>query len=134
MMSNKLFTDLKTDEEKSAFFLSGRGYETGVIAPAIQNDVAMAYHRCSEYAKERVTTIQLSRAEYEALQKEVELWRGRCEFMATNYFRVASLDMGGRHTYTGLGRTVGRGYSFYEALDEKKAEADAAINNGEGGE
>jgi hypothetical protein len=82
-------------------------------------------------------TIQVSRAEYEALQKEVELWRGRCEFMATNYFRVASLDMGGRHTYTGLGRTVGRGYSFYEALDEKKAEADAAINmlaNGEGGE
>jgi hypothetical protein len=68
---------------------------------------------------------ELSRAEYEALQKEVELWRGRCEFMATNYFRVASLDMGGLHTYTGLGRTVGRGYSFYEALDEKKAEADA---------
>jgi hypothetical protein len=136
-MNNKLFSDLKTDEEKSAFFLSGRGYETGVIAPAIQNDVAMAYHRCSEYAKERATTIQVSRSEYEALQKEVELWRGRCEFMATNYFRVASLDMGGRHTYTGLGRTVGRGYSFYEALDEKKAEADAAINmlaNGEGGE
>lgn len=49
---NKLFSDLKTDEEKSNFFLSGRGYETGVIAPAIQNDVAMAYHRCAEYAKD----------------------------------------------------------------------------------
>lgn len=48
----KLFCDLKTDEEKSAFFLSGRGYETGVIALAIQNDVAMAYHRCAEYRKE----------------------------------------------------------------------------------
>ena len=49
---DKLFCDLKTDEEKSAFFLSGRGYETGVIAIAIQNDVAMAYHRCAEYKKE----------------------------------------------------------------------------------
>lgn len=48
----KLFCDLKTDEEKSNFFLSGRGYETGVIAHAIQNDVAMAYHRCAEYKKE----------------------------------------------------------------------------------
>lgn len=47
-----LFCDLKTDEEKCAFFLSGRGYETGVIAHAIQNDVAMAYHRCAEYKKE----------------------------------------------------------------------------------
>lgn len=47
-----LFCDLKTDEEKSAFFLSGRGYETGVIAQSIQNDVAMAYHRCAEYKKE----------------------------------------------------------------------------------
>ena len=49
---DKLFCDLKTDEEKAAFFLSGRGYETGVISQAIQNDVAMAYHRCVEYKKE----------------------------------------------------------------------------------
>ena len=49
---DKLFCDLKTDEEKAAFFLSGRGYETGVIAHSIQNDVAMAYHRCAEYQKE----------------------------------------------------------------------------------
>ena len=48
---SKLFCDLKTDEEKSNFFLSGKGYETGVIAAAIQNDVAMAYHRCAEYKK-----------------------------------------------------------------------------------
>ena len=47
MDGKKLFCDLNTDEEKSAFFLSGRGYETGVIAAAIQNDVAMAYHRCA---------------------------------------------------------------------------------------
>lgn len=47
-----LFCDCKTDEEKSNFFLSGRGYETGVIAHSIQNDVAMAYHRCAELKKE----------------------------------------------------------------------------------
>lgn len=56
-----LFCDLKTDEEKAKFFLSGRGYETGVIALSIQNDVAMTYHRCSEYRKE-----------VEALQAEIE--------------------------------------------------------------
>jgi hypothetical protein len=49
---NQLFCELKTDEEKAEFFLSGRGYETGVIAHSIQNDVAMAYHRCAEYKKE----------------------------------------------------------------------------------
>ena len=43
----KLFSDCKTDKEKSNFLLSGRGYETGVVAKSIQNDVAMAYHRLS---------------------------------------------------------------------------------------
>ena len=47
-----LFCDCKTDEEKSTFFLSGRAVETGVIAPAISNDVAMAYHRCAQFKKE----------------------------------------------------------------------------------
>src|SRR5690625_4630196 len=59
---NKLFGDLKTDEEKSNFFLSGRGYETGVIAAAMQNDVAMAYHRCAEYKKE-LAALQAARTE-----------------------------------------------------------------------
>lgn len=48
----RLFCDCKTDEEKSNFFLSGRAVETGVIAPAISNDVAMAYHRCAQFKKE----------------------------------------------------------------------------------
>jgi hypothetical protein len=54
-LGNKLFCDLKNDAEKANFFLSGRGYETGVIARAIQNDVAMTYHRCA------VATIELRR-------------------------------------------------------------------------
>lgn len=48
----RLFCDCKTDEEKSNFFLSGRAVESGVIAPALVNDVAMAYHRCAEFKKE----------------------------------------------------------------------------------
>ena len=48
----RLFCDCKTDEEKSNFFLSGMAVETGIIAPAISNDVAMAYHRCAQFKKE----------------------------------------------------------------------------------
>jgi len=51
-IAGPLFCDMKTDEDKANFFLSGRGYETGVIAKAIQNDVAMAYQRCANYAKQ----------------------------------------------------------------------------------
>lgn len=51
-ISQLLFADLKSDEEKSAFFLSGRAYETGVVASTIQNELAMAYHRIVELKKE----------------------------------------------------------------------------------
>ena len=44
-LTNALWCDLKTDEERSKWLLLGRGYETGVIASSIQNEVAMAYHR-----------------------------------------------------------------------------------------
>lgn len=62
----KLFCDCKTDEEKSSFFLSGRGVETGVIAPAISSDVAMAYHRCAEFKKE----LETLHAKVEAMEKQ----------------------------------------------------------------
>jgi hypothetical protein len=62
----KLFCDLKTDDEKANFFLSGRAHETGVISKAIQNDVAMAYQRCAGYQEEveqlRTVTITLQKA------------------------------------------------------------------------
>ena len=71
----RLFCDCKTDEEKSNFFLSGRAVETGVIAPAISNDVAMAYHRCAQLKKE----IELLRAKIEEMERQgpvavVESW------------------------------------------------------------
>ena len=78
----KLFCDCKTDAEKSAFFLSGRAVETGVIAAAISNDVAMAYHRCDEFKKEvaalqaksdtRKALINLLHAEIDALRAKIE--------------------------------------------------------------
>ena len=61
-----LFCDYKTDEEKSNFFLSGMAVETGVIAPAISNDVAMAYHRCAQFKKENDEL----RAKIEAMEKQ----------------------------------------------------------------
>lgn len=51
-MKTALWSDLKTDDERSAFFLSGRAYETGVVCHSIQNDLAMAYHRLAEMQKE----------------------------------------------------------------------------------
>lgn len=48
----QLFCDCKADVEKANFFLSGRAVETGIIASAISNDVAMAYHRCAEFQNE----------------------------------------------------------------------------------
>jgi len=62
----KLFCDCKTDEEKSAFFLSGRAFETGIIAASISNDVAMAYHRCAQFKKEN----DALRARIEAMEKQ----------------------------------------------------------------
>ena len=62
----RLFCDCKTDEEKSNFFLSGMAVETGIIAPAISNDVAMAYHRCAQFKKEN----DAMRAKIEAMEKQ----------------------------------------------------------------
>ena len=62
----RLFCDCKTDEEKSNFFLSGRAVETGVIAPAISNEVAMAYYRCAQLKKEN----DALQAKVEAMEKQ----------------------------------------------------------------
>ena len=62
----RLFCDCKTDEEKSNFFLSGMAVETGVIAPAISNEAAMAYHRCAQFKKENDEL----RAKVEQMEKQ----------------------------------------------------------------
>jgi len=68
-LADALFSDCKTDEEKSNFFLSGRGYETGVIALGIQNDVAIAYQRCVNYEKELRRLHEVNAALVEALRQ-----------------------------------------------------------------
>ena len=65
---SKLFCDCKTDEEKSNFFLSGQGVETGIIAPAISNEVAMAFHRCFEFEKQLAAVIAACKLKDAALQ------------------------------------------------------------------
>ena len=78
---SKLFCDCKTDEEKSNFFLSGQGVETGIIAPAISNEVAMAFHRCFEFEKQLATS-----------QKQMAMLRDALEHYTiggSNYSKMA---------------------------------------------
>ena len=49
-----LWTDLETDEERFDFLIAGRGFETGIIAKAIQHEVAMAFEFRAEIIKERM--------------------------------------------------------------------------------
>jgi hypothetical protein len=48
-----LWADCETDEERRDFLLSGRAVATGIIAPAIVNDVAMAFHFRAGIMEER---------------------------------------------------------------------------------
>ena len=42
-MKNKLWCDMTNDSERVTFLKSGRAVETGIIAPAIVEDVAEAF-------------------------------------------------------------------------------------------
>lgn len=44
---NKLWSDLNTDLERSEFIECGRANETGIIAKALEPDLAEAYRKCS---------------------------------------------------------------------------------------
>jgi len=49
-----LWADCETDEERVNFLISGRGFETGIMAKAVQHEVAMAFQFRSEIIKERM--------------------------------------------------------------------------------
>ena len=49
-----LWTDLETDEERVNFLIAGRGFETGIMAKAIQHEVAMAFQFRAEIIKEKM--------------------------------------------------------------------------------
>lgn len=42
-MKNRLWCDLKTDQERAEFLRSGRAWETGIIAESIAGEVADAF-------------------------------------------------------------------------------------------
>lgn len=50
-MKNKLWCDLKTIEEKIEFLKNGRAVETGIIAPAIVNDIILMLENNQQYKK-----------------------------------------------------------------------------------
>lgn len=56
------------------------------------------------------------REERDALASDAARYRHLVEIGA---FRVLSPDMGGNHTWTGIGRPVGRGSTLDEAIDAK---------------
>ena len=67
----KLWCDLRSDAERYDYILSGQAYDAGIIAHAIQADVAMAFHRCSEYDAE----VRKLREENERLRNDAERYR-----------------------------------------------------------
>lgn len=57
MKNEKLWCDLKTDQEKADFLKSGKAWETGIIAKAIEEEVAgvfefRAKHGIKHFTKE----------------------------------------------------------------------------------
>ena len=79
-----LFCDCKTDEERSNFFLSGRAVETGVVAPAVSNFLAMAYHKCAQLKKEN----EELRASLEAAEKNLSCCQSEREEAAALFLSV----------------------------------------------
>ena len=74
-LKDALWADCETDDDKFNFLISGRGLETGLIARAIQHEVAMAFKFRSEVMKERNITKKWTRRKNNA-----------------GYFNVRSVD------------------------------------------
>lgn len=49
-----LWCDLKTNQEKADFLRSGRAVETGIIAPAIVEDIARAFEELIRTNREQL--------------------------------------------------------------------------------
>lgn len=62
----------------------------------------------------RASDYDALRAEVDALRKDAERYR----FLKDQgHFRAVSIDMGGNHAWTGMGRSVGRGATVDAAID-----------------
>ena len=69
-LSNCLFVDLETDEQRRDWFLLGRGVATGIIAPALQPHLANAYSKIVESRK----LIEQQQQRIEELEAQVPRW------------------------------------------------------------
>jgi hypothetical protein len=58
-LKTALWCDLSTDAERSAWLLLGRGYETGVVAKALQGDLARAYQRLAQSNSVEIDRVEL---------------------------------------------------------------------------
>ena len=57
-LSTLLWRDLKTDRQRADWLRLGMGYQTGVVAAAIQQELAMAYERLVGFQKMHATLAQ----------------------------------------------------------------------------
>lgn len=119
---DKLFADLKTDLEKANFFLSGRGYETGVIAQAIQNDVAMAYSRCDAAA-----------AELRRLEEEIERKAAGIKFLWQECDNQERINAQLLEALEGLAAADFGAGEWTESAEQAALKARAAIKAAKGG-
>lgn len=74
-MNHALWVDCETDDERFRFLLTGRASETGIIAKAIQNEVALAFDYRSKMMGNTMTIptpnlIETVKRLVEALRKE----------------------------------------------------------------
>lgn len=116
----QLFCDCKTDEEKANFFLSGRAVETGIIAPAISNDVAMAYHRCAEFKKET----DALRAELAQLHKEADKFGDGIDWVQRALQAEAQIEAMEQQEPVGV---IHVGSCYGEELQDWEFEADQRV-------
>jgi len=75
-----------------------------------ENKIWLMKERIEEHEQER----DQLKAENEALRKDAERYRWLKD---QGHFRAMSIDMGGNHTWTGMGRNVGCGPTVDDAID-----------------
>jgi hypothetical protein len=127
-LKTALWCDLTTDEERSAWLLLGRGYETGVVAKSMQNDLARAYQRFSapepeyrdvvikgdlwriEFLPDHAASVVLVRANYEAQpEQEPVAWADRHD-----------IEREGHDFYVNRQQPAKDGVPFYTAPPQHK--------------
>jgi len=123
-VTKALFCDMKSDKDKSNFFLSGRGYETGVISSAIQNDVALAYQKCDNYAS-ALAALQAQLAKEIENSEGLERTARAAEMMCNDLMSQLAEAQAETQRYKDTLQDV-RAHGTRYCIERDKAQADAA--------